>query len=73
MWYIDPHLKKFAKRGCYLPNLFTELLTYEQNQNYNQYYSVTHHKREEVSHEKLDNLIKSFELSLAQPWTQDTL
>ncbi|CAB4406022.1 unnamed protein product [Rhizophagus irregularis] len=73
LWYIDPHLKKFAKRACHLPNLFTELLTYEQNQSYNQYYSVTHHKHEEVSHEKLDKLIKSFELSLAQPWTQDTL
>ncbi|PKC62311.1 hypothetical protein RhiirA1_443979 [Rhizophagus irregularis] len=73
LWYIDPHLKKFAKRACYLPNLFTELLTYEQNQSYNQYYSITHHKYEEVSHEKLDKLIKSFKLSLAQPWTQDTL
>ncbi|CAG8756241.1 8205_t:CDS:1, partial [Rhizophagus irregularis] len=43
------------------------LLTYEQNQSYNQYYSVTHHKHEEVSHEKLNKLIKSFELSFAQP------
>jgi hypothetical protein len=46
---------------------------YEQNQSYNQFYSVTHHKCEEIAHEKLDKLIKSFELSLAQPWIQNTL
>ena len=67
MWYIDPHLEKFAKRECKLPTLFTELLTYQQNQNYNQFYFVSHHKREEVTYEKLDVLVKSFELCLIQP------
>ena len=67
LWYIDPHLKKFAKRGYHLPNLFMELSTYKQNQCYNQYYLVTHHKSKEIAYEKLDKLVSSLELSLAQP------
>jgi hypothetical protein len=73
LWYIDPHLKKFSNRGYHLPDLFMELSTYKQNQCYNQYYSVTHHKREEIAYEKLDMLVSSLELSLAQPWTQNIL
>ena len=33
LWYIDPHLSKFKKRGCNLPQLFAELPTYSQNHN----------------------------------------
>ena len=50
-----------------------ELSIQKQNQCYNQYYSVTHHKHEEIAYEKLDKLVSSLELSLAQPWTQDIL
>ena len=50
-----------------------ELLTYKQNQCYNQYYFAIHHKRKEIAYEKLDKLVSSLELSLAQPWTQDIL
>ena len=73
LWYIDPHLKKFANCGCHLPNLFIELSTYKQKQCYNQYYSVTHHKHEDIAYEKLNKLASSLDLSLAQPWTQDIL
>ena len=73
MWYIDLHLKKFAKREYHLPNLFIELLTYKQNQYYNQYHLVTYYKREEIAYEKLDKLVSSLEFSFVQLWMQDIL
>lgn len=68
LWYIDPHLPKFKKRGCNLPQLFTELPTYSQNQNYNQYFHNSNHKKIEVSQEKLTSLVKSLDSYLVQPW-----
>lgn len=68
LWYIDPHLPKFKKRGCNLPQLFAELPTYAQNQHYNQFFHTSKHKKIEVTREKLTNLIKSLDLCLVQPW-----
>ena len=68
LWYIDPHLPKFKKRGCNLPKLFTELPTYVQNQHYNQFFHTSKHKKIEVTQEKLTSLIKSLDLCLVQPW-----
>ena len=45
LWYIDPHLAKFKKRGCNLPQLFVELPTYTQNQHYNQFFHTSKHKK----------------------------
>jgi hypothetical protein len=67
LWYIDLHLPKFKKRGCNLPQLFAELLTYTQNQHYNQYFHTSKYKKIEVTQEKLTNLIKSLDLCLVQP------
>ena len=63
LWYIDPHLFKFKKRGCNLSQLFMELPTYSQNQNYNdnQYFYNSKHKKTEVSQKKLTSLIKSLD------------
>lgn len=65
LWYIDPHLPKFKKRGC---QLFAELPTYAQNQHYNQFFHTSKHKKIEATREKLTNLIKSLDLCLVQPW-----
>ncbi|CAB4435961.1 unnamed protein product [Rhizophagus irregularis] len=46
-----------------------ELPTYSQNQNYNQYFHNSKHKKIEVSREKLTSLIKSLDSYLVQPWT----
>ena len=68
LWYIDPHLPKFMKRGCNLPKLFTELPTYAQNQHYNQFFNTSKYKKIEVTQEKLTNLVISLDLCLVQPW-----
>src|SRR3990170_6411787 len=69
LWYIDPHLHKFKKRGCNLPLLFKELQTYSQNQHYNQFFNTSKHKKVEVTQEKLTSLVNSLDLCLVQPWT----
>src|SRR5687768_5341248 len=53
---------------CNLPKLFTELPTYAQNQNYNQFFNTSKHKKIEVTQEKLTNLVKSLDLCLVHPW-----
>ena len=68
LWYIDPHLHKFKKRGCNLPQLFKELQTYSQNQHYNQFFNTSKHKKIEVTQEKLTSLVSSLDSYLVQPW-----
>ena len=68
LWYIDPHLPKFKRRGCSLPQLFMELPTYFRNQNYNQFFNTSKHKKIEVTQEKLTNLVQSLDLCIVQPW-----
>jgi hypothetical protein len=75
LWYIDPHLKLLHSRSCHMPALFKELATYASDDTdrntYNLAYRTSHHKKEPISHQKLDLLIKSLELSLGQPWVND--
>ncbi len=71
LWYIDSHLKLLNSRSCHMPALFKELATYASDDTdrntYNLAYHTSHHKKEPISHQKLDLLIKSLELSLGQP------
>ncbi|CAB5360661.1 unnamed protein product [Rhizophagus irregularis] len=59
-----------------MPALFKELATYASNNTdrntYNIAYHTSHHKKESISHQKLDLLIKSLELSIGQPWVNDS-
>ncbi|PKC15019.1 hypothetical protein RhiirA5_408735 [Rhizophagus irregularis] len=75
IWYIDPHLKLLQSRSCHIPVLFKELATYANDDpdinTYNLAYRTTHHKKEPISHQKLDLLIKSLELLIGQPWVND--
>ncbi|CAB5347935.1 unnamed protein product [Rhizophagus irregularis] len=58
IWYIDPHLKLLQSRSCHIPVLFKELTTYANDDpdinTYNLAYRTTHHKKESISHQKLD-------------------
>ncbi|CAB4391120.1 unnamed protein product [Rhizophagus irregularis] len=76
LWYIDPHLKLLQSRSCHMPALFKELATYASDNTdrntYNIAYHTSHHKKESISHQKLDLLIKSLELSIGQPWVNDS-
>ncbi|CAH1770927.1 9192_t:CDS:1, partial [Entrophospora sp. SA101] len=69
VWYLDPHHHKLEKRGLRLPNLIANLPEYISNSNYNLYYHNMKHKKVKISHEKLDALIQSLNISLQQPWT----
>jgi len=75
LWYIDPYLELLCSRSCHLPALFKKLTTYasdDPDRNvYNIVYRTSHHKKEPISHQKLDLLIKSLELSVGQPWVND--
>ena len=75
LWYIDPYLKLLQSRSCHMPAFFKELATYasdDTNRNtYNLAYHTSHHKKEPISHQKLNLLIKSLELSIGQPWVND--
>lgn len=75
LWYIDPYLDLLHTRSCHLPALFKELATYASDDpdknKYNLAYHTSHHKKEPISHQKLDLLIKSLEISIGQPWVND--
>ncbi|CAB5393085.1 unnamed protein product [Rhizophagus irregularis] len=75
LWYIDPYLELLCSRSCHLPALFKKLATYasdDPDRNvYNIAYRTSHHKKEPISRQKLDLLIKSLELSVGQPWVND--
>ena len=46
------------------PQLFMELPTYFRNQNYNQFFNTSKHKKIEVIQEKLTNLVQSLDLCI---------
>ncbi|PKK57548.1 hypothetical protein RhiirC2_797827 [Rhizophagus irregularis] len=64
LWYIDPHREKLIARLLKLPDIFNELEQYQHNESYNKFYFTGHHKKEQLSHEKLEELVKSLELSI---------
>ncbi|PKC10941.1 hypothetical protein RhiirA5_397792 [Rhizophagus irregularis] len=71
LWYIDPHREKLIARLLKLPDIFNELEQYQHNESYNKFYFTGHHKKEQLSHKKLEKLVKSLELSIEQPWAND--
>ncbi len=71
LWYIDPHREKLIARSLKLPDIFNELEQYQRNESYNKFYYTGHHKKEQLSHEKLEQLVKSLELSVEQPWASE--
>jgi len=71
IWYIDPHHSTLNARSCHLPILFTQLKTYQNGEKYNQYYHSGHHKKIQLSQQKLLQLSSSLELSISQPWASN--
>ncbi|PKC03990.1 hypothetical protein RhiirA5_422915 [Rhizophagus irregularis] len=71
LWYIDSHRENFISRSLKLPDIFDELEQYQCNGCYNNFYHTGHHKKEQLSHDKLEQLIKSLELSIEQPWASE--
>jgi len=71
LWYIDPHRDTLAARSLYLPCIFKELNLYQHNKYYNNFYHTGHHKKEPLRREKLEQLEKSLELSISQPWASE--
>jgi hypothetical protein len=71
LWYIDPHHDTLAARSLYLPNIFKELSQYQCDSNYNKFYYTSHHKKESLKREKLEQLAESLELSIGQPWASE--
>uniref|UniRef100_U9ST78 Uncharacterized protein n=1 Tax=Rhizophagus irregularis (strain DAOM 181602 / DAOM 197198 / MUCL 43194) TaxID=747089 RepID=U9ST78_RHIID len=54
--------------SLHLPVLFQELSLYKQNTTYNQFYHHGKHKKEKLSHAKLEELVQSLSISVIQPW-----
>ena len=69
LWYIDPHKNKFNTRGCTLPTIFLTLPEYQNDVYYNQFYFSGHHKKQQLSCEKLKLMVKQLESYVNQPWT----
>ncbi|RIA83659.1 hypothetical protein C1645_833474 [Glomus cerebriforme] len=67
--YIDPHHDTLAARSLYLSCIFKELNLYQHNKYYNKFYHARHRKKEPLKRKKLEQLAKSLELSINQPWT----
>ncbi|CAB4374379.1 unnamed protein product [Rhizophagus irregularis] len=76
LWYIDPYLKLLQSRSCHMPAFFKELATYASDNTdrntYNLAYYTSHHKKEPTSHQKLNLLIESLELSIGQSWVNNS-
>ncbi|POG77768.1 hypothetical protein GLOIN_2v1870994 [Rhizophagus irregularis DAOM 181602=DAOM 197198] len=70
VWYFDPHLGKFEKRGLKLPKIIAKLPVYASESHYNLYHDTTKHKKIEISREKLESFVKALILSIQQPWTR---
>ncbi|CAG8621658.1 25122_t:CDS:2 [Dentiscutata erythropus] len=68
LWYIDPHLSTLSARSYHLPALFTQLKTYQDGKSYNEFYYTGHHKKDQLSQQKLAHLSSSLEISISQPW-----
>ncbi|PYY20207.1 MAG: hypothetical protein DMG62_23830 [Acidobacteria bacterium] len=73
LWYIDPHHEKIKARGCTIPDIFLTLPQYQINETYNQFYFTGHHKKEQISSEKLETLIKTIESCVSQPWASQNI
>lgn len=73
LWYIDPHHEKIKVRGCIIPDIFLTLPQYQINETYNQFYFTGHHKKEQLSSEKLELLIKAIESNVSQPWASQNI
>jgi hypothetical protein len=71
IWYIDPHFSTLNARSCHLPILFTQLKTYQDGETYNKYYHSSHHRKIQLSQQKLLQLLSSLELSISQPWASN--
>ncbi|POG75044.1 hypothetical protein GLOIN_2v1770644 [Rhizophagus irregularis DAOM 181602=DAOM 197198] len=76
LWYIDPYLKLLQSRSCHMPSFFKELAIYASDNTdrntYNLAYYTSHHKKESISHQKLNLLIESLELSIGQSWVNNS-
>uniref|UniRef100_U9UMW3 Uncharacterized protein n=1 Tax=Rhizophagus irregularis (strain DAOM 181602 / DAOM 197198 / MUCL 43194) TaxID=747089 RepID=U9UMW3_RHIID len=76
LWYIDPYLKLLQSRSCHMPSFFKELAIYASDNTdrntYNLAYYTSHHKKEPISHQKLNLLIESLELSIGQSWVNNS-
>ena len=73
IWYIDPHLSTLSARLYHLPTLFTQLKTYQNGETYNKFYYTGHHKKQQLSQQKLTHLSSSLELSINQPWANNNI
>ena len=71
LWYIDPHHAKLRSRGCIMPNFVQNLPEYMANSKYNTFYDSSHHKKEDLKRNILENHINSVKNSISQPWTRD--
>lgn len=58
IWYIDPHLQKFKQRSIELPLILKDLPQYKAKSQYNTYYETGHHKKTDISHDQLENIVK---------------
>ncbi|GBC14692.2 hypothetical protein GLOIN_2v1773072 [Rhizophagus irregularis DAOM 181602=DAOM 197198] len=68
LWYIDPHRNKLITWSLKLSDIFKELEQYQHNESYNKFYFIGHHKKEQLSHEKLEQLVKCLlQLELLTP------
>ena len=71
LWYIDPHHDTLAARSLHLPNIFKELAQYQCDSHYNNFYYTSHHKKEQLKREKLEQIAESLELTIGQPWASE--
>uniref|UniRef100_U9TCI6 Uncharacterized protein n=1 Tax=Rhizophagus irregularis (strain DAOM 181602 / DAOM 197198 / MUCL 43194) TaxID=747089 RepID=U9TCI6_RHIID len=66
-WRVDQ--KKIAK--IFIKQLVDLLCQYQCGSNYNKFYYTSHHKKESLKREKLEQLAESLELSIGQPWASE--
>ncbi|CAG8800918.1 13249_t:CDS:2, partial [Gigaspora margarita] len=71
LWYIDLHLSTLSAHLYSLPFLFTQLKTYKDGKTYDEYYHTSHHKKNQLSQQKLAQLASSLEISISQPWARN--
>ncbi|CAG8797671.1 13476_t:CDS:2, partial [Gigaspora margarita] len=68
LWYIDPHIPTLRARSYHLPVLFTQLKTYQNGKSHDEFYYTSHHKKRQLSQQRLVHLPSSLEISISQPW-----
>ncbi|CAG8435002.1 15962_t:CDS:2 [Funneliformis mosseae] len=67
---MNPHRENLISRSLKLPDIFNELEQYQCNGNYNKFILLNIIKRAH-SYEKLEQLVKSLESSIEQPWASE--